>query len=349
MLERLESSGSKGRRRFRRPSWSSASVGAGAAALMAVVLAPDAAHASSPFGILARPERVIFEPGPPETADRVQIQGLIGLAPTASTGIDFGPLSCGYMYFKCASGDEALCREQWQDIAAAAAAGQCVMFSARRDSMGVIIDQGRVRPFSEAPAAPGTFVAKEGLGVSTVICAGDLLADCPIPPGGAGGAAGGAGAGGGGKSGGAGGGASGGVAGGLGGAPASASGGVPGTSGAPGTAGRAGTAGATGTGGASSSGGVPGTAGVPGAAGGAGPSSSGGASGSGSGGGSAVLDGGTDAPSGRKGGGCSLTGDTAGASPLLVLLSTGALAVALSRARRRQERGERPRHQGRGR
>ncbi|HEY8925858.1 MAG TPA: hypothetical protein VIU64_15830 [Polyangia bacterium] len=332
-IERLESPGSKGRSPLR------GAMG-GAAVVLLGLLASGPAHASSVFAISARPERVIFEPGPPETADRVQIQGLIAVAPMPSTGVDFGPLSCGYMYFKCAAGEEALCREQWQDLAAAAAAGKCVMFSARRDSMGVLIDQGRVRPFSEAAAAPDTFVAREGLGVSTVICAGDLLAECPLPSSGAGGAGGGAGAGGGGRSGGAAGGAGGGSASGPGGSPAGASG----TAGAPATAGHAGTAGAIGSGGASSSGGAGGTAGAPAAGGGGGASLGGG---SGSGGAPAVLDGGTDAPSGRKGGGCSLAAETGGTSGLLGLLSSTALAFALFRARRRQERSGRRLRRGR--
>src|SRR5689334_12143270 len=92
-IEGLESPGSKGRSCSRR------SMG-GAAVVLLGLLASGPAHASSVFGISARPERVIFEPGPPETADRVQIQGLIAVAPMPSTGLDFGPLSCGYMYFK---------------------------------------------------------------------------------------------------------------------------------------------------------------------------------------------------------------------------------------------------------
>jgi len=351
--DRPESLGSNGSHGRRRRSGAGPSIGGGAcAAVLMTALAGGPAQASSSFGISARPEAVIFEPGPPETAERVQILGLVALAPTMpSATVDFGPPTCGYMYFKCASGEEDLCREQWQEIAAAKAAGKCVMFSARRDSMGALIDQGRVRPFSEAPTAPGTFVATQGLGVSTIPCAGDLTAACSIPSGGSGGAGGGAGAGGAGRSGGAGGGA----AGGPGGSPASASGGAAG-GGAPGAAGRGGLGGAPGTGGASSAGGTSGSAGGGAGVGGAHASSSGGAGGtpvtgsggaSGSGGTTTAHDAGTDAPSGGKGGGCSLTGETGASASLLGLLAGSALAIAWSRARRREARA-RGHHQGRG-
>ena len=60
---------------------------------------------------------------------------------------------------------------------------------------------------------------------------------------------------------------------------------------------------------------------------------------SGSGGMAAAHDAGTDAPSGGKGGGCSLTGETGASAGLLGLLAGGALAIAWSRARRREDRG----------
>jgi len=149
VLECLELPGSRRRPLRMRRCGSRLSTGGAlaSAALMSVVLGAGPARASSPFGILARPQRVIFEPGPPETAERVQIQGLIAFPPPVSSPTaDFAAPTCGYMYFKCATGEEDLCREQWQDIAAASAADKCVMFSARRDSTGALIDQGRVRP-----------------------------------------------------------------------------------------------------------------------------------------------------------------------------------------------------------
>src|SRR5207237_8350359 len=129
----------------RRCSGAPVATGGGAAlgTLLAALVATGTAHASSSFGILARPERMIFEPGPSDTADRVQIQGLIAFAPAASSpAVDFAAPTCGYLYFKCATGEEDLCREQWQEIAAASLAGTCVMFSARRDAAGALIDQG---------------------------------------------------------------------------------------------------------------------------------------------------------------------------------------------------------------
>jgi hypothetical protein len=145
------------------------------------------ARASSSFGVSARPVRVLFEPGPADTADRVLIQGMIALGADV---MDFAAPTCGYLYFKCTAGDEALCHEQWKDIASASDGGRCVMFGAHRGSNGSLLVNGRVRSFSESPSEPDTFISNQGLGVVTLDCASDLAGTCVVPPDGTGGAAG---------------------------------------------------------------------------------------------------------------------------------------------------------------
>src|SRR5207247_817376 len=62
------------------------------------------------------------------------------------------------------------CREQWGEIAAAAAAGQCASFGSRRDGTGAMADNGRVRPFTEALGTPDVYVASQGMGVVASAC-----------------------------------------------------------------------------------------------------------------------------------------------------------------------------------
>jgi hypothetical protein len=251
------------------------------------------ARASSSFGISARPIRVLFEPGPADTADRVRIQGMIALGADV---MDFAAPTCGYLYFKCTAGDEALCREQWKEIAAAADAGRCVMFGAHRGSNGSLLVNGRVRPFSEPASQPDTFISNQGLGVVTVDCAGDLVGTCVVPPDGAGGA--------GGRGGGTGG-----------------DGPAPGAAGHGGGGAGAGVGGglAAGSGGATSSGGSIGSGGR--GSGGAPPPVDGSADG--------------PSPGKGKDGGCSVAGGAWGTAPLAAALALLGSAAA-RRARRRK-------------
>ena len=277
------------------------------------VLAPGAAFASSAFGVNAKPLRVTFEPAAPETATAVRIEGLIALGGLTQ---DFVTPACGYLYYQCKAGEETLCREQWQDLATAAKAGQCVLFTARRDSTGNLANVGRLRPLDEAPANPDVYSARDGLGVMTMVCGAEFSATCILP----GGMSGAAGAGGKGPGGVGGGGAGGSAA-------AGGRGGVGGVSGR---------AGAGGTGGAvASTGGVTSTGGAN--AGGAGGSSTTAASG-GVGGMAAPVDAGLDAApdAGQKtakGGGCSIGGAQVSGGAVLAAL---VLVLALGHRQRRR-------------
>jgi MYXO-CTERM domain-containing protein len=278
-------------------------------------VASSPASASSSFGVNAKPSRVVFEPAAPAAATAVRIVGLIALGGTTQ---DFVTPACGYLYYTCKAGDEALCREQWQDLAAAAQAGQCVLFTTRRDGTGMLANVGRLRPLDEAPAGPDIYSARSGLGVMTMVCGPEFSATCGST-GGAGGKGGAAGAGGSGA---------GGVGGSGAGGTASGGNGGGGNAGVAGMAG-AGQSGATGGTTTMGSGGTPagGTGGTPTAPG------NGGAGGT-----SATVDAGQDAApdaSGRnsKSGGCSVLGAdaTSGAG-----LAATALALALVHRRRRR-------------
>ncbi|HVY40676.1 MAG TPA: hypothetical protein VHM31_22210, partial [Polyangia bacterium] len=147
-----------------------------------------AARASDIQGALVRPTGVTFEPDPasPATALRVRIQGVAALA--EPTGCYTAP-ACGYLYYSCKPGDEALCREQWQEIGVAAGAGHCVSFGARRVN-GALADNGHLRALTDAPASPDAYLASEGLGVATIDCTPALFGcgitltgACPPPVG----------------------------------------------------------------------------------------------------------------------------------------------------------------------
>ncbi|MFL5304806.1 MAG: hypothetical protein ACJ8F1_06310 [Polyangia bacterium] len=280
------------------------------------------ARASDIQGALVRPTGVTFEPDAanPATALRVRIQGVAAIA--EPTGCYTAP-TCGYLYYSCKPGEEALCREQWQEIGAAASAGHCVSFGARRVN-GAMVNNGNIRALSDAPTTPDAYLASEGLGVATIdctpalfSCAITLAGACP-PPGGPGCCAP-PGTGGRGEPGGRGGDA-GGVAGGGGGA---------------GAGGVVGTGGVAGGGGVSASAGASGGAGIGGTAGGGSARGTGGATPAPSGYGGA---GNTSAVTPGSGSGCALAGGRLGGAGLTAL---AAATLALAAAVRRRGRGRR--------
>lgn len=151
------------------------------------------ARASDGQGVYARPTAVAFEPPDPNLALRIRIDGVVT---TAISGGCYAPPACGYLYYSCREGEEALCREQWKEIAAAASAGRCASFGSRWTSTMaglVYANNGRLRSATEAPAAPDQYPASTGLGVVTLDCGGvigcgeSLAIACTAPHGGSGG------------------------------------------------------------------------------------------------------------------------------------------------------------------
>ncbi len=163
-----------------------------------VLVSPPALDASGPVGIYGIVERVVFEPGP-DNAERVQVWGVFSLAlvdgevvvGTAQAGAVSQPAR-GYLYFKvpalqpgiASPADVTNVRREWSDLAAVAGTGQAIGFG-RWGFIGRLstsppdgsnatyiyenVPRGgspidlRVRPASEAPAAPATYQTNAGI------------------------------------------------------------------------------------------------------------------------------------------------------------------------------------------
>jgi hypothetical protein len=144
-----------------------------ARALASVVLGlsasgATAAHASDAVGAYARPLKVVLEPDATAPV-RVQIHGVIAVTnPAVYPG--YAQATCGYTYYQCPAGKESLCRMEWADIQKAVDRGLCVGWGSRRDYAGgsALLDNGRVRPLSEAPRAPDPWII--GMGVPNPSC-----------------------------------------------------------------------------------------------------------------------------------------------------------------------------------
>src|SRR5262245_13393965 len=93
--------------------------------------------ASDPVGLYAVIDKIALEPaqGSPE---RIQIWGAFALADTRSPD-DYAQPQTGYLYYRCASGQEATCRNEWNDLKSVAGKGIGVGFGGR------YIATGRVR------------------------------------------------------------------------------------------------------------------------------------------------------------------------------------------------------------
>ncbi|MSP61831.1 MAG: hypothetical protein EXR72_16155 [Myxococcales bacterium] len=83
-----------------------------ACAALITVAAP--AHASVPLSAFAVPSKVEFLPGQP-TATHVVIHGAFFFY-TGMGNLNYSSPKCGYMYFTCKPGEEAMCRMQWNEI-----------------------------------------------------------------------------------------------------------------------------------------------------------------------------------------------------------------------------------------
>ena len=126
------------------------------------------AWASSPMGVFARVDKVVFEPSEAE-ATKVQIHGAFALHKgPPSRGFDYSEPMTGYMYLTCPLGMESECRLQWQDIKGYIGKQQCAGFGQQLRSFGT------VRAHNAAPVQPDTYDL--GMGVSGASSAGGM---CP--------------------------------------------------------------------------------------------------------------------------------------------------------------------------
>jgi MYXO-CTERM domain-containing protein len=101
-------------------------------------LPPTAAQASSPAGVWIVPDRVVLLPdeNQPRT---LQISGLLtlhsGTGPVSDWGYPgFEQPQHGTLFYTCAAGQEAMCKMQWRELAAAL--GSCVGFGSLTEGAG---------------------------------------------------------------------------------------------------------------------------------------------------------------------------------------------------------------------
>jgi hypothetical protein len=154
------------------------------------------ALASDQVGVYTAVKKVRYEPDGTNPA-RIVVCGAFVRA-NVNTGLYFPP-EVGYMYFSCGSGQDAMCKLQWADLAKAASTGGCVGFGQRRDSTnpsqpnnnGTIrtalpVASPDVYPLgmgvangSTTPECPTLLAAKV---TDTSACDGPAIVDMAMPP-----------------------------------------------------------------------------------------------------------------------------------------------------------------------
>jgi hypothetical protein len=122
----------------------------GACALMAVTL-----RASDFVGVYSVVEKVVLEPSD-AAPQRIQIWGAFALSDRKS-GSSYGPAQRGYLYYSCPSGQEAVCRREWEDIKGVAGKNIGVGFGERYS------ETGRIRKADEKPAMPDVYPIARGV------------------------------------------------------------------------------------------------------------------------------------------------------------------------------------------
>lgn len=114
-----------------------------------------ALRASDMVGVYAVVEKVVFEPAD-AAPQRIQIWGAFALSDQKS-GSNYGPAQRGYLYYACPSGQETVCRREWEDLKAVAGKDTGVGFGARYK------DTGRIRKAAEKPALPDVYPIERGV------------------------------------------------------------------------------------------------------------------------------------------------------------------------------------------
>ncbi len=142
--------------------------------LLSMAAAPSA-FASNPSATYVVPTKVELLPDA-ATANRVVIHGAFFFY---QTGGSYGSPSCGYMYFQCPAGSEAMCRMQWNDINTAIGMPQCMGFGPQN-----MASKATLRSEGTALGNPDTWDL--GIGVSPGFfvggqCAPAQALKCPLP------------------------------------------------------------------------------------------------------------------------------------------------------------------------
>jgi hypothetical protein len=113
------------------------------------------APVSDPIGLYAVVEKVVMEPS--ESApERIQVWGAFAVAETTSPDAYSAPQT-GYLYYRCQSGQETTCRNEWADLKSVAGKGIGVGFGGRRTPTG------RVRKASDKPSDPDPYPIRMGV------------------------------------------------------------------------------------------------------------------------------------------------------------------------------------------
>ena len=122
----------------------------GALAMTAVTL-----RASDSVGVYAVIEKVVLEPSD-AAPQRIQLWGAFALSDQKS-GSAYGPAQRGYLYYACPSGQESVCRKEWEDLKSVAGKNTGVGFGARYR------DAGRIRKADEKPTSPDVYPIQMGI------------------------------------------------------------------------------------------------------------------------------------------------------------------------------------------
>jgi hypothetical protein len=124
--------------------------------LAAALAAGGAARASDPIGGYLIVDKVVLDSAKAPTT--IQIWGSIALA-TEERGQAYATPVRGYLYYKAASGKEAVCRKEWSDLKKAAGTAQVIGFASSSDPAAL----GKVRKANEKPREPDVYPLGTGL------------------------------------------------------------------------------------------------------------------------------------------------------------------------------------------
>lgn len=140
--------------------------------LGASTLAAGPAQASDVHGFYAAVTRVMQEPA--ADPKEIWIFGAFAVSGDFGTGDDYTERATGYLRFSCPAGQDAVCKLEWKDIAAAAGTVNCVGFGARARLQARV----RTNPAADPGAEPypvngiGVISTASGPGGGGGICPG---------------------------------------------------------------------------------------------------------------------------------------------------------------------------------
>jgi hypothetical protein len=127
----------------------------GGLVVLCAALTTVALRASDFVGVYAVVDKVVLEPSD-AAPQRVQIWGAFALS-DGKAGSNYGPAQPGYLYYACPSGQETVCRKEWEDLKSVAGKDTGVGFGERYK------ETGRIRKAGEKPASPDAYPIARGV------------------------------------------------------------------------------------------------------------------------------------------------------------------------------------------